>query len=302
MLLPGRRGPELADILKDHVHDLGPLSHDKSRVVRDILDCRTPILGGHLYKCDDCERKVSHWNSCLNRHCPGCGGMEQAAWVTARFRDVLPGGYIHIIVTVSDCMHPRGKFLAFVRKAQESRRIGLAQDRARTLMRVAWTKTWNVSLRKPISDPMNVVKYLARYTRKTAFSNSRLVSYKNNQVRFSYKDHKTGKREVMSLPAVAFLNRFLQHVSPRRFVRIRYYGLLDHPVKGKLIPRARELLGVDQTTTSQDDLSKTWRVLYPAITSDDFHTCPYCQRGRLIAVAVVPSTRANRHCVSTHAP
>lgn len=106
MLLPGQRGPELADILSEHVQGLGPLSHDKSRVVRDILECRTPVLGGHLYECDDCARRVSHWNSCLNRHCSGCGGMGQAAWVKARSRDVLPVRYIHIIVTVSDCMHP----------------------------------------------------------------------------------------------------------------------------------------------------------------------------------------------------
>jgi hypothetical protein len=388
VLLPGRRGPELADILKDHVHELGPLSHDKSRVVRDILDCRTPVLGGHLYECDDCRRRVSHWNSCLNRHCPGCGGMGQAAWVTARVRDVLPVRYIHIIATVSDCMHPffraapkvvyrllikaaaetvlelcrtrlgftpaimcvlhtwsqklgfhphvhcivsmgglsldqehwiatrkdfflpqpvvrelfRGKFLAFVKQAQESGQIGLAPDRARAIMRVAWNKKWNVSLRKPIPDPINVVKYLARYTRKTAFSNSRLVSYKHNQVRFSFKNHKTGKRDVARLPAVAFLNRFLQHISPRCFVRIRYYGLLAHPVKGKLLPKALALLGADQTTLSQDDLSKAWRGLYPPHARDDFLTCPFCQRGRLIAVAVVPSTREYRHCLSARAP
>ena len=146
------------------------------------------------------------------------------------------------------------------------------------------------------------MKYLARYTRKTAFSNSRLVSYKNNQVRFSYKKRKTGKRDVTRLPAVAFLKRFLRHVLPRRFVRIRYYGLLAHPVKGKRIAKARELLGVDQAITAQDDLSKTWRGLYPARTSDGFHVCPYCQRGRLIEVAVVSSTRPNRYSVSARAP
>lgn len=388
MRLVGRPGPELADILRDHVHELGPLGSDKQRVVRDILDCRTAVLGGHLYQCDTCARKVSLWNSCLNRHCPKCGSLGQAAWVTARIRDFLPGRYIHIIVTVPDCthlffhaapkvvyrllltaaaqsilalcrsklgftpalmcvlhtwsqkltFHPhvhcivsmgglsldekhwvatrktfflphlilsrtfRGKFLAQVKAAQESGQIGLDPDRARALMRVAWSKEWDVSIRKPLANPMIVVKYLARYTRKTAFSNARLVSYKNDEVRFSYKKHKTGLREVTCLPAVAFLTRFLRHVLPRRFVRIRYYGLLAHPVKRELIRKARAFLGVEHTTTAQDDLIKTWRGLYQALTSNDPHVCPYCERGRLVEIAVVPSSRHNLFPISMRAP
>jgi Putative transposase/Transposase zinc-binding domain len=388
MRLVGRRGPGLADILRDHVHELGPLGPDKRRVVRDILDCRTPVLGGHLYQCDNCARKAALWNSCLNRHCPACGSLGQAAWVTARIQDILPGGYIHIIVTVPDCthlffhaatrlvyrlllkaaaesvlelcrakvgftpaiicvmhtwsqkltFHPhvhcivsagglsldetqwiatrknfflphlvlaqtfRGKFLAFVKESQESGQIGLAPDRARALMRVAWSKDWDVSIRKPIAEPAIIIKYLARYTRKTAFSNSRLVSYKNDEVLFSYKNRKTGKRDVALLPAVAFIARFLRHVLPRRFVRIRYYGLLAHPVKGELIQKARALLGADQRTLAQDDLIKTWRGLYAALTADDPHACPFCERGRLIEVAVVPSTRPTRYPISSRAP
>ena len=75
------RSPQLAEIFKAHAPPLEQLGRDRGRVVRDIINCRTPLLGGHLQVCDQCGREKPFYNSCRNRHCPKCQSLEQARWV-----------------------------------------------------------------------------------------------------------------------------------------------------------------------------------------------------------------------------
>ena len=91
---------ELADIFRDHGHQLGLLSRNNSKVVNAILDCRTPALGGHLYQCDGCGIQDQSYNSCRNRHCPKCQFTAKREWIEERIKDVLEVPYHHVVFTI----------------------------------------------------------------------------------------------------------------------------------------------------------------------------------------------------------
>ncbi len=93
-----------------------------------------------------------------------------------------------------------------------------------------YNKKWVVHAKRPFGGPRGCLKYLARYTHRVAISNRRLLSLADGKVRFSWKDYKTGcQQREMTLDALEFLRRFLLHVLPKRFVRIRHYGFLSAP-------------------------------------------------------------------------
>ncbi len=100
------RKPELADVFREHLNQLGPLTIDQTRAVRAIIDCRTSALGGHVSACDTCGHQDISYNSCRNRHCPKCGALAQARWVERQERSVLPVDYHHVVFTVPDLLNP----------------------------------------------------------------------------------------------------------------------------------------------------------------------------------------------------
>jgi hypothetical protein len=100
------RPPDLAQIFEAHAPPLEQLGRERRRVVRDVMLCRTPLLGGHLQVCDRCGREKPCYNSCRNRHCPKCQSLEQARWVEAQSRTLLPVPYFHVVFTVPDALSP----------------------------------------------------------------------------------------------------------------------------------------------------------------------------------------------------
>ena len=102
---PGRR-PELADILAAHSPPLERLRRDRRRAIRDIVLCRTAMLGGHVQVCDSCGATTPIYHSCRNRHCPKCQSLDQARWVAAQAADLLPAPYFHLVFTVPTTLHP----------------------------------------------------------------------------------------------------------------------------------------------------------------------------------------------------
>lgn len=96
---------ELADLFRVHGDRLGPLSSTQAQAVRAIADCRTAALGGHVQQCDRCGHREISYNSCRNRHCPKCGGLDKARWVEARRADLLPVEYHHVVFTVPQELH-----------------------------------------------------------------------------------------------------------------------------------------------------------------------------------------------------
>jgi len=105
---------ELADLLAQFGEELA-MSPERARVVQNIERCRTAALGGHNNACDKCDYQEISYNSCRDRHCPKCGGLEQARWVEGRRDELLPVEYFHVVFTIPDVLHPL--FLASPRTA-----------------------------------------------------------------------------------------------------------------------------------------------------------------------------------------
>jgi len=140
---------------------------------------------------------------------------------------------------------------------------------------------WVVYAKPPFGGPGQVLKYLARYTHRVAISNHRLLSLKHGQVRFRWKDYAKGARQgVMELSATEFLRRFLHHVLPKGFVRIRHYGLLANPVRARKLALCRALLGATDTPAKSDDPEQA------DASEEQEHQpgspCPECEPGILV--------------------
>ena len=98
--------PELADLFRTHGHRLGGLSARQRRVVSAITSCRTAVLGGHIRECDrGCGYSEISYNSCRDRHCPKCQGLERVRWQEARSKDLLPVPYFHVVFTIPSFLH-----------------------------------------------------------------------------------------------------------------------------------------------------------------------------------------------------
>lgn len=96
----------LATVLSRFAPPSESLNWARARVLRAITSCRTAVLGGHLYECEDCGFKAPQYNSCRNRHCPRCQSLKQAQWVEAQTRHLLPIPYFHLVFTVPDSLQP----------------------------------------------------------------------------------------------------------------------------------------------------------------------------------------------------
>ena len=122
----------------------------------------------------------------------------------------------------------------------------MAEDAAwSTLRQQLYAKPWVVYAKPPWGSPEQVLKYLSRYTHRVAIANSRLVFVGNRVVRFRYTDYAArGTTKIRELPATEFLRRFLLHVMPTGFVRIRHYGLLANHTRQAKLARARQLLAL----------------------------------------------------------
>ncbi len=93
------KGVELADILRVNTKGLR-LSLSNWKIVNAILNCRTRVLGGHLYSCSSCKKSEPRYNSCRNRHCPKCQGSQTAKWLKDRAEELLPVPYFHLVFTI----------------------------------------------------------------------------------------------------------------------------------------------------------------------------------------------------------
>ena len=130
--------------------------------------------------------------------------------------------------------------------------------------------------RKTTPVPFSSVEYLGRYTHRVALSNDRLLSCDDGQVRFSYRDRRDGDRvKFATLAADEFIGRFLAHVLPPRFLRVRHYGFLANRAKQQSLPRCRALLGV-APGTAREDRPRTLADWLRNILGTDPLRCPHC--------------------------
>jgi predicted Zn-ribbon and HTH transcriptional regulator len=141
---------------------------------------------------------------------------------------------------------------------------------------------WVVYAKPPFGGPEKVLDYLGRYTHRVAISNNRLKELKDGQVSFAYKDYKHEHRQkVMTLSADEFLRRFLLHVLPNSFQRIRHYGLLSNRHRGENLARCRELLG---TPAPVPEPRRDYRERLQQLGGHDPLLCPQCKSGKMLRI------------------
>jgi Putative transposase/Transposase zinc-binding domain len=378
---PVGRAPDLAEILRAHAPPPETLGPQRRRVVRDIINCRTAALGGHLQVCDHCGREIPFYNSCRNRHCPKCQSLDQARWVEAQTRDLLPVPYFHVVFTVPPSLHPffladrrltfgllfatalealhdvcqarlgvlpgtiavlhtwsqtltfhphihcivtggglavardrwiasrpnflvpvralslvfRGKLLHRLSAAMHDGRLGVSGAAARRQLREAAARRWVVYSKAPMAGPEQVIRYLGRYTHRIAITNGRIVGLEHSQVTFSYRDRRRRTRQrQLTLGAADFIRRFLAHVLPRSFVRIRHYGLLANGCRTRLLARTRVLLNAPAPPEAgPSTTTPSWRDLFRRLLGRDPDLCPSCGTGHLRSVALLAPAWAN---------
>ncbi|MCK4817226.1 transposase, partial [bacterium] len=191
--------------------------------------------------------------------------------------------FVHVNV-LSDLF--KKKFIAYLTEAYDNddlKRKDLPYFRTkaefRQLKNNLYNKKWVTYCKQPFSGAESVLEYLGRYIYRVAISNKRLIKLENGKVIFKWRDYRDGKEKVMSLDAFEFIRRYLLHVLPTGFFKVRYYGILaSRNLKTKL-KRCKTLLKV-RLSKSAEKLN--WKELFFQITGIDLSLCPKCKVGRMI--------------------
>lgn len=341
------------------------------RALRDILACRTPALGGHLWHCPSCEKDVYLYHGCRNRACPSCHTGQTQAWLTQRQAELLPCDYFHLTATVPEGLrnlcrghqkelyhllmsltarsildlaanpkhlgampaimavlhtwtgtliyHPhvhclvsgggvskegkhwiaaRPGFLLPVRAlSRHLRKLFkqvLQQRHPELFAQVpakVWKQEWVVHCIPWGQGQRGVLEYLARYAYRIAITDRRLMAMDQQSVTFAYKDRKNNRQRTCQVEGSQFVGRFLQHVLPQGFHKVRYYGLW-HPHCRPLAAAVRQLLQLQQL--GQELCPKTQSLAPPPTPRPEpFRPlCPHCGRGELVHVRELPRPRS----------
>jgi hypothetical protein len=155
------------------------------------------------------------------------------------------------------------------------------------LIQSLFQNTWIVYAKCPFAGPEQVLEYLGRYTHRVAISNNRIVCVENGKVTFTYKDRKCNDEvKNMTLDAEEFIRRFLLHVLPDGFMKIRYFGYLANTNKKTCIPLLRKL--IDPTAQSPERVTETLQEMMLRLTGEDITCCPQCQKGKMMKVQTLP--------------
>jgi hypothetical protein len=331
------------------------------RVMADIIDCRTPTLGGSLFVCDTCDGLDYAYHSCRNRHCPKCHYGPSELWLDGLRDRLLPCPYYFITFTlpaelrslarshqgtVYDLLlreaaaalqlladdpkwvgaklgiqavlhtwardlsyHPHVHLLATAggltdqgeawRKPAHSRflvpgyalskifraKVRDALDREDLLEQVdpaVFRKSWNVHL-EHAGDGEHAAEYLSRYVHRVALTNDRIEAFDHDRVTFRYINSRTHQTRRLTLPVQTFIARFLQHVLPKGFQKIRGYGLF-RPAATRQRQRARQLLELDPALppTPQRSPAAATQPARETSNLDRRRLCPSCRHGHLV--------------------
>ncbi len=182
----------------------------------------------------------------------------------------------------------KSKLLEALEALHRDHRSGLAAASGHELLRDARSRVWNLEVRKPLGGPEQVVRYFARYTRRIAISDSRLVAYDGQTVTFRYRDRRDGNRvKTLPLPAPVFARRFLTHVLPPHFVRIRRAGILANRGRAASLDRAREALATPPPPAAPKE---TRFAACERIFGKDPRQCPRCKLGKMVLVRTYEAT------------
>jgi hypothetical protein len=166
--------------------------------------------------------------------------------------------------------------------------LGNQTDFLRCLARTRQTE-WVVYAKAPFAGPEQVLDYVGRYTHRVAISNHRLLDMENGQVRFLWKDYRDGKQKKLTLDAHEFIRRFLIHVLPDRFQRIRYYGFLVNRYRKEKLALCRKLLHMPAPAPSASEVVPDYHDRYEKLTGNSLRLCPVCHSGLMRTIEVLPA-------------
>ena len=319
------------------------------RALDDILACRTPDMGGHIYECDCCGHVHYACHSCKNRSCSKCHTDDTREWIEKRREQLIGVPYYHVIFTVPPFLHrvARSNQTAFysallncaarslIKLCADPRylsgttavmavlhtwsrtlefhphvhclvpAVAVAEDDCivaghdnflvptRALMKImrammldelkrtipgfvadhrARHSYWHLYIKPAVQGSERILEYLGRYVHRIAISNNRILSVTDEHVTLRYQDSRTLEWKTLTLTGEEFLRRFLQHVLPRGFHKVRYYGLWA-PANRSVLRRARLLRPPDSDPPPAPDAT-------PQPDTDVCtKTCPICRKG-----------------------
>jgi hypothetical protein len=224
----------------------------------------------------------------LHLHCVVSGGglTEAGEWKAAKPHFLFPVRALSRVF--------RGKYLEGLEGALHRGEVRLpdgATDEAAIAAFLAGLRAsnWVVYAKPPFADAGQVVAYLGRYTHRVAIGNHRLVAMEDGQVRFRWRDYAHGNRnKVMALEGEEFLRRFLLHVLPKGFTRIRHYGFLASRGKRERLAAVRRALSVPEPEPLEVESVEAFLLRVVGI---DIHRCPHCGAGRMRVVAEIAPQR-----------
>lgn len=361
-----------------------PVSLGQLRLINDIKQCRTVALGSHVTACTQCGDIQVHYNSCGNRGCPNCQGVNKEKWILERNYDLLPVQHFHVVFTLPSelrsicwqnqkliynllftcawqtieafskdpnqklqarmgmiavlhtwsqqllyhphvhCIVPaggisqdgnwkttrsngnflfpvkalaqtfRGKMMEQIVRLYKSRQLKL-KGKLKYLMqpgafwqfkRRLYDSNWVVYAKAPFANPATVLEYLGRYTHRIAISNYRILDMDHQSVTFSYLDRSSGCKKQITLPGAKFIARFLLHVLPKGYCKIRHYGIFATRIKTQLLDPLR----VDMNMPTGERPKYTVRDVLLLTKGIDTHLCSACKQGVLVVIEETPGT------------
>jgi hypothetical protein len=224
-------------------------------------------------------------------HCVVSGGglsPDGTQWISCRAGFFLP---VRVLSRLF-----RRLFLEQLVKAYDAGKLEFfsslesLRDRSSFLDYLAPTRAteWVVYAKRPFAGPEQVLDYVGRYTHRVAISNNRLLDIAEGKVSFRYKDYRhDAQQKTMTLEAEEFIRRFLLHVLPEGFQRIRYYGFLANRYREHKLARCRKLLDMPAPEPPASELSKDYRDRYEQLTGSSLWECPVCHQGRMLVIEIL---------------
>jgi len=158
---------------------------------------------------------------------------------------------------------------------------------------------WVVYAKRPFAGPEQVLDYVGRYTHRVAICNNRLLDMAEGKVTFRYKDYRhDAQQKTMTLRAEEFIRRFLLHVLPEGFQRIRYYGFLANRYRAQKLARCRDLLGMPAPDRMASEVNKDYSKHYEELTGFWLWECPVCHQGRMLVIEVLPRSPLRKTAIT----
>lgn len=201
----------------------------------------------------------------------------------------------------------RGKFLDLLKTSYNKGELTFKGELSKiagkknfeTLLSPLYKKKWVVNIQKPIGHPKKVLEYLSRYVFRIAISDRRIEKVEDGMVFFSIKDYKkNGVFRKMKLKINEFIRRFLLHVLPKGFFKVRYYGIFANTCRKNNIAKAKELLAEEKEVQKQEDIEDgkqiwekqdtVWNTLMDKILNHMKFNCPVCKKGQMRYAGIAP--------------